>query len=173
MSCLRQQLIPDHWFNEVLIAAVRHISILFWTNSWFNVFELLSWFWPQGMLWIRRQTIFTCARFVGTSDLTPFQTPARQIQKIRFLTFLCSSSFAFDSAHEKFDVWTSRTDYFQHRPRSVNNATLSIFTSSKRRKLAERWELFLNVDFSSDTTIVSAELEHLGGHKTSLKYQIR
>ena len=43
-------------------------------------------------------------------------------------------------------------------PRSVNNATLSIFTSSERRELAERWELFLNVDFNSDTTIVLAEM---------------
>ena len=57
--------------------------------------------------------------------------------------------------------------------RSVNNATLSIFTSSARRELAEMWELFLNVDFSSVTTIVLAELDHLGGHKTSLKHQIR
>ena len=30
------------------------------------------------------------------------------------------------------------------------------------------WELFLNVDFSSVTTIVLAELEHLRGHKTNL-----
>ena len=29
-----------------------------------------------------------------------------------------------------------------------NNATLSIFTSSERRELAEKWELLLNVDFS-------------------------
>ena len=35
-------------------------------------------------------------------------------------------------------------------PRSVNNATLSIFTSSERRELAERWELFHNVDFILD-----------------------
>ena len=34
-------------------------------------------------------------------------------------------------------------------------------------------ELFLNVDFSSVTTIVLAELDHLGGHKTSLKYEIQ
>ena len=32
-----------------------------------------------------------------------------------------------------------------------------------------RWKVSLNIDFSSGTTIVSAELEHLGGHKTSLK----
>ena len=34
--------------------------------------------------------------------------------------------------------------------------------SSERREFAERRELFLNVDFSSDTTIALAELEHLG-----------
>ena len=50
--------------------------------------------------------------------------------------------------------------YSQHRPRSVNNATLSFFTSSERRELVEKLELFLNVHFSSVTTIVSAELEH-------------
>ena len=32
--------------------------------------------------------------------------------------------------------------YYQNRPGSVNNATLSIFTSSGRRELVERWELF-------------------------------
>ena len=58
--------------------------------------------------------------------------------------------------------------YPQHRPHSVNNTTRSIFTSSEQRELAERWELFLNVDFSSDTTIVLAELEHLGDHKNKL-----
>ena len=31
-------------------------------------------------------------------------------------------------------------------------------------------ELFLNVHFGSDTTIVLAELERLGGHKPSLKH---
>ena len=50
-------------------------------------------------------------------------------------------------------------EYSQYRPHFVNNATLSIFTSSGRRELVERWELFLYVDFSSDTKIVSAELE--------------
>ena len=38
----------------------------------------------------------------------------------------------------------------RHYPciRSLNNTTLDIFTSSGRRELAERCELFLNVDFS-------------------------
>ena len=32
----------------------------------------------------------------------------------------------------------SSLEYSQHRPRSVNNANLSIFTSSEQRELAEK-----------------------------------
>ena len=53
----------------------------------------------------------------------------------------------------------------QHRPRSVKQR-------HALRELAdnEMRELFLNIDFSSDTTIVLAELiMDLGDHKTILK----
>ena len=35
-------------------------------------------------------------------------------------------------------------------------------------ELAKKWELFLIVDFSSDTAIVLAEQKSLGGHKTTV-----
>ena len=54
-------------------------------------------------------------------------------------------------------VWSQ--EYSQHRPRSVNNATLSISTLN----------LLRGVNFNSDTTVVLAELERLVGHKKKLE----
>ena len=65
--------------------------------------------------------------------------------------------------------------YSQHRPRSVSNATLSIFASSKRRELAESCFLTL---ISAQTVLTLQSFEQnwsrvLVVKKTSLKHQIR
>ena len=75
----------------------------------------------------------------------------------------------------KIIIRARQSEWIICSPHSVNNAALSILTSSERHELAESRgkSCSLTLTLAQNNTIVLAELEPLRGHKTSLKNKIQ